>query len=42
MPMALQIRGVHHIVLTVSDVARSASFYEKVLGVKAFPGDYHD
>lgn len=37
--MALQIRGVHHIVLTVSDVERSAAFYEKVLGVKAFPGD---
>jgi len=37
--MALQIRGVHHIVLTVTDPARSAEFYEKILGVKAFPGD---
>lgn len=33
--MPLQIRGVHHIVLTVSDPQRSARFYEKVLGVKA-------
>ena len=32
--MALQIRGVHHIVLTVSDPARSVEFYEKILGVK--------
>jgi glyoxylase I family protein len=37
--MALQIQGIHHLVLTVSDPARSATFYEKVLGVKAFPGD---
>lgn len=37
--MALQIRGIHHVVLTVSDPTRSAAFYEKVLGVKAFPGD---
>jgi glyoxylase I family protein len=33
--MALQIRGIHHIVLTVSDPKRSARFYEKILGVKA-------
>ena len=33
--MTLQIRGVHHIVLTVSDPNRSAEFYEKILGVKA-------
>ena len=33
--MALQIRGVHHIVLTVCDPQRSAAFYEKVLGVDA-------
>ncbi len=33
------IRGLHHIVLTVSDPARSAAFYERVLGIKAFPGD---
>lgn len=33
--MALQIRGVHHIVLTVSDPNRSAEFYEKILGVKS-------
>lgn len=33
--MTLQIRGIHHIVLTVSDPKRSATFYEKVLGVKA-------
>ncbi len=37
--MTRQIRGVHHVVLTVSDVARSTAFYERVLGVKAFPGD---
>lgn len=37
--MALQVRGVHHITLTVSDVARSTQFYEKILGVTAFPGD---
>jgi catechol 2,3-dioxygenase-like lactoylglutathione lyase family enzyme len=35
----LKIRGLHHIVLTVSDPARSAAFYERILGVKAFPGD---
>jgi len=39
--MALQIRGVRHITLTVSDVARSTAFYEKVFGVRAFPGDHH-
>jgi glyoxylase I family protein len=33
--MTLQIRGIHHVVLTVSDPAKSAAFYEKVLGVKA-------
>jgi catechol 2,3-dioxygenase-like lactoylglutathione lyase family enzyme len=33
--MALQIRGIHHIALTVSDPTRSARFYEKILGVKA-------
>ena len=33
--MSLQIRGVHHIVLTVSDVDRSTKFYEKVLGVES-------
>jgi glyoxylase I family protein len=33
--MALQIRGVHHIVLTVSDPNRSAEFYAKILGGKA-------
>lgn len=37
--MMLQIRGIHHVVLTVSDPTRSAAFYEKVLGVNAFPGD---
>jgi glyoxylase I family protein len=37
--MTLQIRGVHHIVLTVSDPERSAEFYERILEVKAFPGD---
>ena len=37
--MALQIRGIHHVILTVSDPTRSAAFYEKVLGVKPFPGD---
>lgn len=37
--MPLQIRGVHHIVLTVADPHRSAAFYEKILGVAAFPGD---
>lgn len=33
--MTLQIRGIHHIVLTVSDPKQSARFYEKVLGVRA-------
>ena len=33
--MALNIRGIHHVVLTVSDPARSAAFYEKILGVKS-------
>jgi len=33
--MVLQIRGVHHKVLTVSDVEQSTEFYEKVLGVKS-------
>jgi glyoxylase I family protein len=33
--MTLQIRGVHHIVLTESNPERSAIFYEKVLGVKS-------
>ena len=33
--MPLQIRGVHHIVLTVSDPNHSAEFYEKILGAKA-------
>lgn len=32
--MALQIKGIHHVVLTVSDPQRSAGFYEQVLGVK--------
>lgn len=36
--MSLQIRGIHHVVLTVSNPAESAAFYEKILGVKAFPG----
>jgi len=33
--MALQINGIHHIVLTVLDPARSVEFYEKILGVKS-------
>ncbi len=37
--MSLRIRGVHHIVLTVSDPERSARFYERILGVTAFPGE---
>jgi len=37
--MATRIRGVHHVVLTVSDVARSTHFYEQVFGLRAFPGD---
>jgi glyoxylase I family protein len=37
--MAARIRGVHHVILTVSDVARSTHFYEQVLGAQAFPGD---
>ncbi len=36
-----RIRGLHHIVLTVSDPERSAAFYEKILDLKAFPGDEH-
>ncbi len=34
-----RIRGLHHVVLTVSDPVRSAAFYEAVLGLEAFPGD---
>lgn len=34
-----RIRGLHHVVLTVTDPERSAAFYEKVLGLEAFPGD---
>lgn len=37
--MALQIRGVHHIVLTVSNPSRSAEFYERILGVKSDSGN---
>ncbi len=33
--MGLQIRGIHHIVFTVSDLTRSAVFYERVLGVSS-------
>lgn len=33
--MTLQIRGIHHIVLTVSDPAKSVEFYERILGVKS-------
>jgi len=33
--MSLQIRGIHHIVLTVSNPDWSAEFYEKILGVKS-------
>lgn len=35
--MSLQIRGVHHVVLTVSDPNRSARFYEDILGAPASP-----
>jgi catechol 2,3-dioxygenase-like lactoylglutathione lyase family enzyme len=31
--MSLQILGIHHLVLTVSDPKKSARFYEKILGV---------
>jgi glyoxylase I family protein len=34
-----RIRGLHHIVLTVSDVERSTQFYERILGLSAFAGD---
>jgi glyoxylase I family protein len=37
--MVLQIRGVHHIVMTVTDVDRSTIFYENVLGVKSDRGN---
>ena len=37
--MSLQIRGVHHIVLTASDPNRSAEFYERIFCVKAFSGN---
>ena len=33
--MALQIRSIHHIVLTVSDIDRSTKFYEHVLGLES-------
>ena len=32
--MSLQISGIHHIVLTVSDPERSARFYTRLLGVE--------
>jgi catechol 2,3-dioxygenase-like lactoylglutathione lyase family enzyme len=34
--MALEVFGVEHIDLTVNDVARSAAFYDKVLGALGF------
>jgi catechol 2,3-dioxygenase-like lactoylglutathione lyase family enzyme len=37
--MSLKIRGVHHIVLTVSDPNRSAEFYEAILGARASKPD---
>jgi len=33
--MQKQIRGLHHIVLTVSDLERSSVFYERILGIKS-------
>jgi len=33
--MAKQIRGLHHIVLTVSDLERTSSFYERILGIQS-------
>ena len=33
--MAKQIRGLHHIVLTVSDLERTSRFYERILGVQS-------
>lgn len=37
--MVARIRGVHHVIFTVSDVARLTHFYEQVLGTPAFSGD---
>lgn len=34
MAQANRTKGVHHVVLTVTDVARSTGFYEQVLGMK--------
>jgi len=31
----MRTRGIHHVVLTVTDVTRSTDFYEKVLGMQA-------
>ena len=32
--MSRRTQGIHHVVLTVTDVARSTEFYEKVLAMK--------
>ena len=37
--MEKQIRGLHHIVLIVSDLERSSAFYERILGIKSGGND---
>ena len=37
--MPKQVRGIHHIILTVADPARSDAFYRRILGVEIGGGD---
>ncbi|MBK6792854.1 MAG: VOC family protein [Anaerolineales bacterium] len=37
--MPKQVRGVHHIILTVADPARSDAFYRRILGVEIGGGN---
>ena len=39
--MPKQVRGVHHIILTVADPNRSDAFYRRILGVAIGGGNEH-